>query len=159
MDAELSILEIEREKLAIERKKLDVEYQRVRWTAISTTVPLIAALLTVGFGFWATYEQGRFLVRLEVTKAILQAPTFEAAGARVEVFKSVLGESFPLELGSMPKDAFDPQEFVRGKEEFIRVIASRGLSPKQVKDVWGELFPTDRFAQTEGMRKILESTQ
>jgi hypothetical protein len=105
---------IEQRKLDIELEKLVIERTKVKWSAISVIVPLLAAIGTVGYGFRNTQKQAEMNFQLELVKSVIQERgPLEALNKakfyanlfpeRMATFKDVTWESF----GTTGDPAFD----------------------------------------------------
>jgi hypothetical protein len=135
----------------IEIEKLSIERDKAKWTAFSVIVPLLAAIATAFYGFWSSNRQALQSFQLEAAKAIMQVP----AGSDMVERITLLKEAFPEQLASFKV----PQEYSADyyKLEFLKLLASRGLTPAQIGKVWSELFPGDRWANAPEILKDIDS--
>lgn len=146
-------LELEREKLALERKKVELEEIKVelekvktRWTAIAVTVPLLAAILTVAFGFWSNNEQSRHQFELKAAEIVMQSETPYEAQARARAFV----EMFPGHFSANFAEAFRPEQYadLHDSEKLALLDLLRDkLTKEEMRRAWIHLFPLDEWAR------------
>jgi len=69
-------LEFEKQKLVVESKKGEDQFKdekaKIYWSAVSAIVPVIAALVTLGYGIWSFRRQVVEAARLQNEGARLQ---------------------------------------------------------------------------------------
>jgi hypothetical protein len=150
-------LEIEKGKLAIENRRLVLEQSKARWTAFSVVVPLIAVIGTVFFGLWSAQEQALSNFQLEAAKSIMQASSPDEAVNRVRFFSALFPEKIPAN-SFHPADALGigiGGDEVSSKNEFIKLLAARGLNPKQTAELWRTLFDADAWAKDEKLIDVI----
>jgi hypothetical protein len=140
-------IEIEQEKLLIEREKLDlerlkaqIEMRKARWTAASVIVPILGALITIGYGFWSTNQQSKAQFQLEVAKSIMQASSEAEAVGRLNLFSSMFPSFIPEGFAKIPKGDLYNRDEVNAKKDFVKMVAERGLTPQQVLALWAVMF-------------------
>jgi hypothetical protein len=151
----------EAQKLEIERQKLEMERRKIKWTAMSVSVPVLAAIATIAFGFWSVRKQGELNFQLEAAKSVMQAPSLEERLTRARFFSKV----FPKEL---PPDFFqNPDVEKMGlaanppnvRIDFLKLLASKGLTVDQTEELWTTLFPNDDWAKkTDFVQKFHQFT-
>src|SRR6266850_1209425 len=104
---ELDKLELEKEKLKLEESKLEIEWQKAKWTALSITVPLLAAILTVAYGIWSVHEQSQSQFEIKAAEIVMGSSgpgeSLNKARAFVALFPGKLPRNFAT--------SFDPKEF------------------------------------------------
>ena len=152
--AEISAHQIELAKLAVER-------QKVKWTAISVMVPLLAAIGTVAFGIWSTHEQEKFNFQLEAAKSVMQAPNLSEALGRTKLFTRLFADRLPegffreVDLTGIAQRG-DPM--LEPKAGFVNTVASKGLSPLETAQLWHAMFKEDWSNNPEVMAIIEKSS-
>jgi len=152
-------LEIEKEKLAIEIRKLSLEHSKARWTAFSVVVPLIAAIGTVFFGLWSAHEQALSNFQLEAAKSIMQAPSPDEAVNRGRFFSALFPNKIPanfVQPANALKMGIGGGDDTPSKKEFIKLLAARGLNPKQTAELWRTIFDLDEWAKDERLIQVID---
>jgi hypothetical protein len=157
LDLDRDRLEFEKRKFAVETNeendKLENEKVKTRWSAISTIVPIIAALLTLGYGIWSFRKQAIEAAKLQNEGAKLQ---FEIKAAEIafdgktpkavenrgrvlkRIFNNRLPESFPA--------PFEAGEHGGGKEApaekitFLELLLKYPDKEQQILKLWTALF-------------------
>jgi hypothetical protein len=135
---------METQQYEIELQKLKIERSKAKWTAISIFVPLLAALVTLVYGFRSTEKQAEMNFQLEAAKAVMQASSASDALDRVTFLKAI----FPQVFGNIDVNKVNRTDFSADyyKLEFLKLVANRGLTAAQTADLWRKLFPLDTWA-------------
>src|ERR1700733_8321100 len=146
--------------LQIELEKLTIEKQKIKWTAISVMIPLLAAIGTVAYGIWNTHELEKANFQLEAAKSVMQAPSLSDSLGRAKL----LTKLFPDKL---PKNFFPEIDLtgiaIKGdttlgpKANFVNAVASKGLSPLETARLWHSLLKEEWSNDAEGMALIEKS--
>jgi hypothetical protein len=162
MDTEAGKLDLEKQKLHIEKERLELEKlkilhedSRIKWTAISVLVSLLAALATVVFGFWSTNQQAKSNFKVELMKTIMTPDSISESVRRAR-FLAFMFKDFNDNLANF-ENAHKSEEkwqnynvdISKRKEELIRIMAPQGLCANQVLALWNELFGEDWTKRNE----------
>jgi hypothetical protein len=129
--------------LDIELQKLTLERTKVRWTAISVMIPLLAAIGTVAFGIWSTRQQEQSSFQLEVAKSVMTASSPSEAIFRRDMLSRTFADRLPPKF--LPKIdltgiADKGPENADAKAHFVELVASRGMSPLETAKLWHSVF-------------------
>jgi hypothetical protein len=130
-------------RLEIELQKLVIERTKVKWTAISVIIPLLAAIGTVAFGIWSTHEQETFNFQLEAAKSVMQAPNVTEALGRTKLLNRLFSDRLPqgfLKEIDNPDFAKRSDMTLEPKAHFIITVSNRGLNPLETAQLWHALF-------------------
>jgi hypothetical protein len=121
---------IEQQKLDIERQKLEVERTKASWSAVSTVVPLLAALGTLIYSVWSFRKQTNHTNKLQKESAIATA---------------TLQKEAATETAALQNESAKLQFEIKAAE-----IAFSGKTPEAVinranvlKTIFGDRLPKD----------------
>jgi hypothetical protein len=129
----------------IELLKLKLERSKMKWTAASIFVPLLAALATVAYGFWSTAKQAELAFQLEAAKSVMQVQSPSDAKARAKMLNAMFPQLLPETFSSSFNAASLPEDYY--KFEFAKLVAGRGLTAPQTAELWRTLFANDVWAK------------
>lgn len=150
-------LEFEKQKFVVETKrendKLENEKTKAYWSAISTIVPIIAALLTLGYSVYSFRRQSSEAARLQNETAKLQfeikaaeiaftGKTPKAVENRGRVLKKIFGKRLPEDFPA----PFDAAELGGGKETpaekitFLDLLLKHPGKEQHIFNLWNALF-------------------
>jgi hypothetical protein len=121
----------------IELLKLKLERSKMKWTAASIFVPLLAALATVAYGFWSTAKQAELAFQLEAAKSVMQVQSPSDAKARAKMLNAMFPQLLPETFSSSFNAASLP----------AKLVAGRGLTAPQTAELWRTLFANDVWAK------------
>jgi hypothetical protein len=142
--------EVEQEKLAIEREKLAVELSKVRWTALSIGVPIMAAVITAAFGFWSNYQTGHLQFKLKAAELIMQPQDPDAGLGRARFLKAAFGSD--LDSISLPENtAGFGEASPQIRIDLFKVFAEKTNNGSDILSIWRALFPDDEWARSEAL--------
>jgi hypothetical protein len=133
---------MENRKIEIEKAKLDVERSTAKWTAMSSIIPLMVALLTLAYSIWSFRQQGRQQVELKAAEFAFLGKTPEAVQNRCKALKAIFGRHLPSDFGS----AFDPSDHGGGKEDseskkfLIELLLKYPQQKAELTQFWEKLF-------------------
>jgi hypothetical protein len=145
---ELNKLELEKEKLKLEEAKLQLERQKAKWAALSVTVPLLAAILTVAYGIWSVHQQSRSQFEIKAAEIVMGSNGPGEALGRARAFVALFPDRLPPNFAS----SFDPKQFgsrnkstFEAKKEFLHMLTEKSTKPQEIVDMWRQLFPNDEW--------------
>ena len=114
-DEGTSNLEFEREKLELEREKVKLERFKTWWTGIAIIIPLVVAIVTIGFTSQSQHDQAKLQLELQTQEAKTQ---FELKAAEIvmntesplgaQIKAKALASLFPDRLPKNFAASFDP---------------------------------------------------
>jgi hypothetical protein len=143
---------VERDKVAVERDKRDVEKFKARWGNItSTTIPILAALLTVVFSVYSLGKTAKIEFGTKLVEVALQGKNPDEALSRAKFTASLFQEYVPKDFQPRlqklnPSDFGNPNLFVdETKRELIKLIAEHPAQSERIKKSWKALWPTDTW--------------
>jgi hypothetical protein len=147
-DMEREKLQLERDKVQLERDKLKVEQDKAKWTAVSISVTALAALLTLGFGFWSQYKQAQSQFEIKAAEIVLKT----GSGSEARDTAKALSSLFPERLPNNFAETFDPKkvpnfgpDVVNAKTELLHILPGKTEEQKkEIIDLWKRMFPEDR---------------
>jgi len=151
----------QKERLEIERQKLALEQAQAKWTRISIMVPILAAIGTVAYGFWNTNAQTEANLRLEIVKSIMQSTDPNAAVNKAAFYAKL----FPKEFDGKSLASINWHEYGRsnpnaaGELEFVKLLASKGLTARQSAELWRAVFSSDDASKWEAIWKVLDQPE
>jgi hypothetical protein len=152
IDLDKEKLKVEREKLAVEKYKARLEAQKTKWTAISVAIPIVVALLTVGYGFWSARETALFQFQMEAAKSVMQSPSPAEANNRLVYYKKLFPKQLPDSFSAVSQEQnTDADEIAIKKEFFKSVLQVRGMTTTQALTIWNALFSGDDWAKSEDL--------
>jgi hypothetical protein len=146
-------LEQGKETIALVRERLSVEKTKARWSAAAVIVPLVVAMLTVWQVVWTLGRQARANFELRAMELVMQSPTREDAVARAVGFRALFPQHLSPNFESVAKYWVPNQE---PKKEFIKLLAARGLTKREMLAVWKQVFPGDEWAQNVSLPSAAE---
>jgi hypothetical protein len=147
-------LEFEKQRFVVETKRgndqLQNEKTKAYWSAISTIVPIIAALLTVGYGMLNFRKQSIEAARLQNEAAKLQfeikaaeiafaGKTPKAVEHRGTILKRIFGDRLPANFPA-PFEAGEPKETPAEKITFLELLLKYPGKEQQILRLWTALF-------------------
>lgn len=96
---------LERAKLEIECERLKIGRSKIKWTAISILIPIVATIATICFGIYNFANQARKDFEIKAVEIVMNSPSPQVALNKAQV----LVEMFPDRL---------PPNFVQSLEKF-----------------------------------------
>lgn len=157
-------LSLERDRLAFEERKFEAEAKRenekletekskVVWSAVSSIVPIVAALTTLVYGIWSFRKQSIATAQIQNEGAKLQfeikaaeiafaGRTPKAVENRGRVLKKMFGDRLPENFPA----PFEPVEHGGGKEApaekitFLELLLKYPDKEQHIFNLWTELF-------------------
>lgn len=147
-------LEFEKQKFVVETKRgndqLQNEKTKTYWSAVSTIVPIIAALLTLGYSIWSFRKQSIEAARLQNEGAKLQfeikaaeiafaGKTPRAVEHRGRILKKIFGDRLPENFPA-PFEAGEPKETPAEKITFLELLLKNPGKEQQILKLWTALF-------------------
>jgi hypothetical protein len=144
---------LERLQYELELKKLAIERAKTKWTAMSIAVLLMAAVITVVYGLRSMEKQAEMNLQLEAAKAVMQATTATDALDRATFLKAIFPQLLRgVDVSKVDRNGFSADYY---KLEFLKLMASRGLTAPQTLAAWNKLFPFDSW--TADTKDLIES--
>jgi hypothetical protein len=147
LEIERERLQLERHKLELEREKLSVERSKAKWTAISISVTLVAALSTVVLGIWSQHQQAQNQFEIKAAEIVLRTDSasqaLDTARALATMFPGRLPKSFAQSFDPLTVPSFGP-DIIAAKTELLRLLPGKTEQQKQeIIALWKALFPDD----------------
>jgi hypothetical protein len=153
LDVEREKLELERAKVELEGEKLKVEKFKALWTGISIMVPLLVAVITIGFGVWSQMKQSQNQFEIQKLQAEIQSELqrqqarsqFEIKAAEIvmntetplgaQTKAKALANMFPDRLPSNFAASFDPDSYSIGRNRKWPRSPMRAGKPPTSRDI------------------------
>jgi hypothetical protein len=142
-------LELQRQRLEFDQEKRrsdeQIERSRTRWSALATTVPVIAALLTIVFGVWNYRKQAELQFEIKAAEIAFSRETPLAVVNRARALKKMFGKRLPKEfptpfdLGEMGGNKEDPE----AKKKFLELLLEYPDKQQEIVHLWLKLFNDD----------------
>jgi hypothetical protein len=147
-------LEFEKQKFVVETKRgndqIQNEKTKTHWSVVSTIVPIIAALLTLGYSIWSFRKQSIEAARLQNEGAKLQffikaaeiafaGKTPKAVEHRGRILKKIFGDRLPENFPA-PFEAGEPKETPAEKITFLELLLKYPGKEQQILKLWIALF-------------------
>jgi hypothetical protein len=144
-DAVLERLSLDRRTVEVAEETLRVQKRQVWIQAGAAVLPMMALIGTIAYGSWALQRQADEQFRLEIAKAIIQAPNPNNAVGRAAFYAKVFPGRMPPNLASkVSVDEYSSD--VDSRLDFLKTVADRGLTPEETARLWTVLF-SDEFAR------------
>jgi hypothetical protein len=149
-----SMSEFERQSILVEREKLQVERYKARWTAFSLAVPLFAAVLTIAFGIWSSYQQSKSAFEIKAAELVMSTDFPQVTAGKAATLQTL----FPRKLSPDFARAFDPDTVSSddpAKKELIHLLAERpGKGARVIWEAAGKgarvILRTNRWTSPRG---------
>lgn len=134
----------------LEEQKLDTERMKARWAAAGAVVPMVVALLTLGY---SVLSLRRTVIAQFVTKAAeiaLEGPGPLEAINRAKLLAALFGDMLPADFTKRFAD-LKPTDFGRvnnpspAKKELLKLLAEYPSQRTQIIEDWRALFPGDTW--------------
>jgi hypothetical protein len=151
---QISDLQLEREKLDIQRQTLEVEREKARWSAISSTVPILAALATVVYGVWSLKRTATVQLATKLAELSMEGPSPVEIVTRARIVHKLFAELLPPDFADRlatidEKELPHVRQASNRKIELLRLLTEHPDQREQIRRdhlaLWGK-DPLDRAA-------------
>jgi hypothetical protein len=143
-------LQIERQKLVLEDKKASLQRDQNLITALSTTIPLFVALVTVAWSFYNLRKSSEAQFLIKVAEITLSAENPQASVNKARLITHLFAGQMPHEF-TMKLKSVDPSSFggflPRVRSDFIRFLSEHPDQRFKFIEDWLKVFPGDTWIE------------
>jgi len=139
--------DIEEKKLEAEREKLEVERSSAIYSALSSMVPLVVGIGTLGYGLWSFKKQAQLQFETKAAEIAFSARTPDAVLNRVSALKALFPHRLPGNFGGSfkPVDYGGGKEDPEGKKFLLELLVKYPSQRNEIGELWEKLFGGDQW--------------